>query len=382
MKVNKIAVNLFLVLVAAGLLWYIVQSQNLLGEKQKQEVTKQVKVEIPFSEKSFSLDYKKFDPLLVENIALFTKEEKWIGSGFYNKDNYFEYQESLNLTGSERNKIVAVKDVFLNLSKIIDFDLMLNLQSDANDLETADLIFIDNFNQKAKFTLSRQQNTGWSIMKFPKQQFDVSDSFNWAAVKQVRFEFIPRPLGKLVINLGSLRGQPGTILYNDWNLTDQKALVLDKRNNEINLLVRSLGGSVATIKKITSASNFSFQSSYTPLNNVSNGLFFRGNYQDGQGYYLLVSGINGNQWQLHKLGKDGVRVLATGEIANFQFKSGKKYYLKAETKNSNIKAYFSSDNVNYTLLADVMDGEFNSGGVGVATGNGGIGLFNDFEFKQ
>lgn len=380
-NVSRVIINLFLVLVAGGLLWYIVQSQNLLQNKQKQEAPKQTKVEVPFSEKSFSLDYKKFDPQLVENIALFIKGEKWVGSGFYDKDVYFEYPSSLYLAARERNKIISQRDVSLNLAKTLSFDLLVNFRSDSNDIELAYLIFTDVNGKTARYVLPKI-DTGWQVITIPKEQFTPEANFNWAKITRVGFEITPRALARVIMNLGSLRGQPGSILQNDWNVKDERMVILDKRNNVISLLARNIGSSVATMKKITKATNFSFQSSFTPLNSSSAGLFFRGDHQTGQGYYLTVNGINGNQWQVSKVGKDGTKVLATGEIANFSFRSEEKYFLKVETKANNIKAYFSLDNVNYTLLADVFDEEFNSGGVGVAVGNAGATLFNDFEFKQ
>lgn len=379
--INRVVVNSFLILVAAGFLWYIVQSQNILQEKPKSSTLKPTSVEILFTDKNYSLDYQKFDPQLVENIGLFTSAEKWVGSGFYDKDIYFEYPSSLYLAGGNRSVITDVRDVFLNLSKILSFDLTVNLQSSTTDLEIANLNFVDTNGRSARYVLP-PLNGGWQVVTIPKEQFTLDAGFNWTKIAKVQFDFLPRSAGKVVVRLGSLRGQPGSILYNDWNVVNPNMLLLDKRNDVISLLARNIGSSVATIKKITWAQNFTFKSTYIPLSVGNAGLFFRGNYQTGLGYYLLMGGLNSNKWVLYKNGKDGIKVLVTGEINNFQFNPHEKYYLKSETKGNNIKAYFSTDNVNYTLLADVVDDEFLSGGVGVAVENGVIALFNGFEFKQ
>ena len=376
-------VNLFLILVAAGFLWYIVQSQNLLGEKKTAvSSTKQAQTDIQFKDKKITLDYKKFDPKLIENIGTFSRDEKWLGSGFYDTALYFEYPSSLNLAGGERNKITMERNNNLDLSKIINFDLIINFQSELTDLETGDLTFVDSNKKTAVFVLPTTQSAkNWVAINIPKEQFATDSDFNWNRIEKTRFNFLPRLFASVVVGLGGLRGQPGSILYNDWNTIDEKMLLLDKRKNEISLMVRNIGASVAVIRKITSVSNFTFQSSYSPLNSGLAGLFFRGNYKNGQGYYLLVGGIGGNQWQITKTGKDGSKILALGEINNFQFKYGEKYYLKADTKGNNIKAYLSTDGSNFTLLASTDDDEFTSGGVGLVT-NGGVALFNDFEFTQ
>lgn len=381
LNIGRTAINLFLILVAAGLLWYIVQTQNIIGRKNPAQVIPSQKVEIPFTDKAYSLSYKTFDPKEVENISLFTHEEKWVGSGFYDNETFFEYPESLNLTAGEHNLVTAVRNVQLDLSKAIDFDLLLNLRSDPNDLENANLVFIDAGGATAKYVLPRMIQD-WEALRIPKEQFTIASGFDWGRIAQVKFEFLPRINGTVKVNLGGLRAEPGSLLYNDWNTLDKNNLLLDKRNGQINLLLRNLGNGIAGIKKITGASNFSWQSSYRSLNSGSAGLFFRGNYQNGQGYYLSVSGINGNQWQVFKNGKDGQKVLAQGEIANFQVKPQETYYLKVETQGNNLTCYFSLDGKTYTRLTKVVDDGFTGGTVGVFAGKGGAALFNDFVFSQ
>lgn len=377
----KVIINLFLILVAAGLLWYIIQTQNLSGAKKPEQILPSQKVEIPFGEKNFTLDYQKFDSSEVENISLFNREEKWVGSGFYDNEIFFEYSESLNLTAGEHNLVTAVKNIQLNLGRALDFDLLINLRSDPDDLENADLQFIDVNGLSAKYVLPRI-GQGWQSLTIPKEQFGAIPGFDWTRISQVKFEFLPRINGTVKVNLGGLRAEPGSLLQNDWNTVDKNTLLLDKRNGVISLLVRNLGTGLATVKKITGAGNFSWQSSYRSLSSSPAGLFFRGNYQTGQGYYLIISGIKGNQWQVFKQGKDGQKILAQGEIANFQVKPNDAYFLKVQTKGNNISSYFSLDGKSYTLLTSVADDEFASGAVGVFAGKSASALFNDFEFKQ
>jgi hypothetical protein len=380
-KAYKSIFNLFLIFTTAGFLWYVMQPKNLVSDKLKNNIQSSQSSEIPFTELSYRLDYSNHDPLTIENISLFGEEEKWHGSGFFDKDLYSEYPTSLNLAGSGKNNIVVTKNVALNLSKILNFDLALYYKSNPTYLEKGELFFLDNNKNKTSFVLPKLDG-GWNFIDIPKEQFNNQENFNWAAISSAEFSFTPRPLTSIALNLGSLRGQAGQIVHNDWNSVNKKMLLLDKRNGEIGLLVRNISGAVATIKKITSVTNFIFQCSYRPLSTSAGGIFFRGNYENGQGYYFTLGGINSNGWQLYKIGQKGTETLAKGNINNFKFQFQDKYHLKIETKMNNIKTYFSNDGEKYVLLTSVNDNEFTSGGVGVAVSPAGVSLFNDFIFNQ
>lgn len=342
------------------------------------------KIDLPFQEKSFSLGYNTVVfSSLIENISIFKSTEDWKGSGFYDQKLFFEYPESLSLAGADRNKIVVRKEVKLNLEKITNFDLILNLQTDPDDLETANLIFLDENSNHSNFTLPKLRK-GWEFIDMPREKFAAAEKFNWNKISQVQLEFIPRPLGRVVVNLGGLRALVQNPLYQDWNIINKQILILDKREDNISLLVRNVNpvALVTTIKKITNVANFSFQLSLSPLIGAWSGVFFRGNYLNGYGYYLMINGVSRNQWQVYKINKAGFKVLKKGTINNFQFKTEEWYYLKVEAEGDIIKSYFSTDGKEFLPLGTVTDSEFNSGGVGIAIGNGGVYLFNDFVFTR
>ena len=373
-----------LIIISASSLLYIYKSFYIIDKSVKTtNIPLLEKTEIPFPEKSFFLSYNAVDPGLIENISIFKSTEDWKGSGFYDRKLFFEYPESLSLAGSDKNKIFVGKDIKLNLEKTTNFDLIVNLQTDPEDLETANLIFIDEDNNRSNFILSKLRK-GWEFIDIPREKFAAEEKFHWNKISQVQLEFIPRPLGRVVVNLGGLRALAQNSLYQDWNIADRQILILDKRDNNISLLVRNVNpvSLEATIKKITKADNFSFQLSYSPLISAWSGVFFRGNYLNGYGYYLTVNGISGNQWQVYKINKAGFKILKKGTIKNFQFKAGEWYYFKVEAKGDIIKSYFSTDGKEFMLLGTVTDGEYNSGGVGIAMSNGAVSLFNDFIFTQ
>ncbi len=383
MKVN-------IILIITALLLFLIYKFPYLSDKSiklvenKADSPKLDRTELPFTDKTYTYDYNSIDHKLVENISIFDPSETWSGSGFYDIRFFFEYPASLVLAGADKNKIVIWKNLKLDLEKIETYELIVNLRTDPNELENADLIFFDDNLRIARYAISMVRN-GWDIVQFTKKQFEVDEQFNWNNISQVRFEFTPRPSGKVVVNLDGFRAYGNINLSNDWNYTtDKRMMILDKRQNKISLLARNVGAVPVgvTIKKITTASNFSFQSAFSPMSETWTGLFFRGNYLNGYGYYLMVNGIGGSQWQVYKVYKEGLKVLKKDIISDFQFKAGEWYWLKVEAKEDMLNAYLSTDGEQFKLLGTVVDNEFTSGGVGLAIGNGAMSLYNNLAFKQ
>lgn len=381
MKINILLITLALVLFFIYRFPYL--SDKSIKLENKADSLKLDKIELPFTDKFYAYDYNSIDSKLVENISIFDPSETWTGSGFYDVRFFFEYPASLVLAGADKNKIVIWKNLNLDLGKIESFELIINLRTSPNELENSDLIFFDDNLKTARYAISIVRN-GWDILKFTKKQFELDKQFNWNNISQVKFELTPRPLGKVVVNLAGFRAYGDVDLSNDWNYVDKRMMILDKRQNKISLLARNAGAVPVgvTIRKITTASNFSFQSAFSPMSETWTGLFFRGNHLNSYGYYLMVNGIGGSQWQVYKVYKEGLKVLKRDIISDFQFKFGKWYWLKVEAKEDILNVYLSSDGVQFNLLGTVIDNEFTSGGVGIAIGNGAISLYNDFAFEQ
>lgn len=376
-----------LIIIAAALLFFIYKFKLISpGELKTNKTTDSPmlsnKTELPFTDKTFAFDYQNY-PHVVENISIFETSETWTGGGFYDTKLFFEYPASLVLAGADKNKIVIGKDLKLDLVKADSFELMVNLRTDPDDLENAELIFIDDNLKTAQYAISMVRSD-WEILQFTRKQFEVDKQFDWNKISQVKFELTPRPLGKVVVNLAGFRASGNADLSNDWNYADKRLFVLDKRQNKISLLTRNMGSFPVgiTIKKITTASNFRFQTSFSPLSQTWSGLFFRGNYLNGFGYYLMVNGIEGSQWQVYKVNREGFKLLKKDIIPDFQFKFGEWYYLKVEAKEDTFKVYLSVSGDQFKLLGTVTDDEFSSGGVGLAIGNGAVSLYNDFVFEQ
>lgn len=371
----------------AGIIFYFYKTNFFPADTKQLNGTPVIptieQTELIFRDKNYSLSYSKLDLNMGINISTFGANELWKGSGFYDSKIFFEYPYSLTLAGSDRNLIVAEKELKLDLGKAAIFDLILNLQTDPDELETANLIFIDENKEISKYTLPKI-NKEWNYIKIIKEKFVTAGQFDWNKITGVRFEFQPRPLGKIVVSLAGLRGEVELQYLRDWHTTDKQMLILDNRNNIISLMVRNMKTypMVTTMKEIINSNNYSYQVAFSPLTETWSGLFLRGDIQNRYGYYFMVNGLGGNKWQIYKLFKDGVKILGTGIVPNLQFKKGEWYYLKAEVTGDTIKAYLSKDGKEFISLGTVSDNEFISGGIGLSIGAGAVSLFNDFVYTQ
>ncbi|PJE69000.1 hypothetical protein COU96_02140, partial [Candidatus Shapirobacteria bacterium CG10_big_fil_rev_8_21_14_0_10_38_14] len=82
-----------------------------------------------------------------------------------------------------------------------------------------------------------------------------------------------------------------------------------------------LYGNRAVLSK-GAAKDYTFQAKFTLLRSGGFGLFLRGDYESGYGYYLMMDGVNTNTWQIYKYGlfdeKTQTLVLEKGNISNFK----------------------------------------------------------------
>jgi len=112
----------------------------------------------------------------------------------------------------------------------------------------------------------------------------------------------------------------------------------------------------------------------------------RGDYKTGYGYYFVIDGINGNRYQIFKVGLDDEKVKTTvlknGVINNFIVEKDVPLWLSVEAKGSNFKYSLSMDDKSYSELAQVNDSEYKEGGLGIAVLDLGATLFDMFDFSQ
>ena len=331
---------------------------------------------LPFADKNFEFDYNALGPSAAVNISTFDPSDNWTGSGYIDSTVFYEYPSSLTLAGNDGKKLVAFKYAEFDLGRTDEFEILVNLRTDPGDLELSSLIFTDKNFRTARYALPIIAN-GWQILKFDKGRFVYDGEFSWHKIIRTGFKFIPRPFGTVVVSLSGLRSFANLNFDNDWNFTDKRLLVLDNRQNGINLLARNMGQVPigASLKKIITASDFTFQCSFSPLSKTWSGIFIRGNYLNNYGYYLMVNGLEGSQWQFYKVSLSGLKLIKNGIIPDFQFKYGNMYELKVEAEEELFHFYISKDNKNFIRLGSATDGDFRSGGVGIAIGNGAVSLY-------
>ncbi len=145
------------------------------------------------------------------------------------------------------------------------------------------------------------------------------------------------------------------------------------------------GSGTATLKKISSAKDYTLKARFKPLTTGQFGLFLRGNQNTGYGYYFTIGGADTSSWQISKQGtfdgKSESVVLVKGDITNFKMEKEKTYFLKAELKGNKLVFLFSLDNKDYGRIAEIQDDSFASGGVGIFS-RGATFLVDELLFLQ
>jgi hypothetical protein len=171
-----------------------------------------------------------------------------------------------------------------------------------------------------------------------------------------------------------------------WKVTNAGAFIgLYEQAGKPKLLARSLGATVATLKESLDVTNFDFSASVSPQSTGRSGLFVRGDYAKGYGYYLLLGGVNKNTWQILKKDQTGwtpANNIIKGSLDGVVFAKDQDYWLRIIAKDSLLKFYFSEDGQRYQKLGQLTDDEFKGGGLGIAVPDAGFSLFDNIQFKK
>jgi len=336
-----------------------------------------------FGQKEFNLTYADMDPSLVENISSFESNESWQGNGFLDWRNFYEGESSLGVASNNNQPGIIFLEKNLDLSnfEVIEFFASLN---DVQSLESATIKFGDSsLTNYYSYSLSNLLQ-GWKFIRIPKNQFvahKVNPEFSWKGIKKIQFEIISRPNTTEIANFDYLTAQKSTDYLSKWKTVDENFLSLGKKDDKVVLIARNEGALQGILNGV-SGDNFIYQASFVPKTIGAIGLFFRGNYGNNRGYYLLANGLNTSSCTLKKLGVKGWEDLTKTEISNFVFEKDQKYWLKAETKGKKITGFISVDGKSFTELFSVNDDEFASGGLGIAVFSRGYSFFDDFKFNQ
>lgn len=366
-------------------------------------------VDILFTGKEFNFSYASASASLLVDIAKFDKNEQWQGEGSIEESRTLG-RDILSLVDRDRKKTSSYILKNLNLSGVDVIKFNINLRSDPDNLETINLIFGNKgLTSFYRFPLTNLEE-GINYFAIPKHRFFLVEEqvemksesksqkdataaaakipFSWDKIERVQLELISRPTSKANIDVGWIRAEKEDVFTPDWNWTGgEHFFSLDQdRNGKIALLVQSIGGSVATFRKLSSAKDFTYSAKITSLRKGPIGLFFRGDYKNGHGYYLAVGGLGTSDWFISKYGlvdnQPKTTVFLDGQIGNFEFSGDQPFWLKVIARGNNITGFFSLDGEGFTKLGEVNDNEFGAGGVGVVVSNEGVGYFDDFNFIQ
>lgn len=413
MNINKSAlISIFIIVItlAIGVYLLLTKKDTLLSKKNSSD-TSINSVQLKFGEKKFQLDYSSLSNDFVQNIAKFDKNEEWQGNPEFDDIIYWEGNSSLLLSSKDNEKVDAHLLKKIDLGKYQNIKFSVYLQTEPSDLESVSLYFAN----KDKTAYYSYQFTnlvkGWNFLDIPKIKFSATNAIRenlikqntakadssvtgmankgtnlltWNNIERVGLEINSRPNSTATLNFDLLTALESEDYLDDWLISNPLLLNLVKTNDD-KIVLQSRG--TALIKKLSGVSNFTVKGKLQPLKvGTRSGLFIKGDYKTGYGYYFLIDGIDGNRWQIIKYslieGKAVSETLKNGIINNFIIEDNKPLLLKVESRSSNMKFYLSTDNKSFTMLGEVNDGDIKEGGVGIAIYDGGATQFDEIEFTQ
>lgn len=390
MKKSIIQKILVLVLIAVAFLvtFYLYQEGKITlfpGKKEK-VITSSLAVQIPISDKEYKLSYKdKADDTF--DIANFEGNENWYGDGEFDYSTFLEGESSLFLTSLNGSKATVTLGKNFDMENVLNFKFLVYLAGDPVDIERLDLVFTGQ-NIGYRFPV-RDLVKGWNFLVLPKDKFSFSgpqtNGKKPSSIEKITVELTSRPQAKTIVSLDSLWAEKGKDYLKNWNSGSDKFLSLKKNGSSIGLLAIGLYGNRAVLSK-GSAKDYTFQAKFNSLKGGEFGLFLRGDYVSGAGYYLMMGGVDNNTWQIYKYGlfeeKTQTLNLAKGEISNFKMEKNRPYWLKAELKGLRLIFYLSLDGKDFVKLGEANDTSYTSGGVGFATSSSDMVLVDEVVFLQ
>jgi len=363
--------------------------EKVLGTKDNESIEA-----LSLEQYDLTLNSNVYDLSSITTISNFEKTEAsiWQGNGIYDEKIFYEGKRSLGIISTDRKAATVTLEKIFGLSDMEYIEFMLHV-SDADAFESAMIDFgSSDLKSFYRYSFTNLKN-GWNLIQIPKEKFILSKAkdaiFDWSNIEKARFYVLSRPDSIFLIRLDMLRCINNSDTFiNDWDIIRGKEkmfLSLYKKNDETILLARSKGSSMATLKEIENKDNFSFSTAISPQGVGRSGLFVRGNYNNGYGYYFGIYGDKRNAWRIFKRNKKGwtpKEEIVEGTLENITFSKDKEYWLRADVKGNAMKFYLSFDGENYEKLGELVDDEFRSGGVGIFVLDGSWSLFDDFRFKE
>ena len=388
--VGKI-IALGFVLAAAGIAFFLYKEGKIsfLPDKTSNSFeNREETVSFPFTEKEYRLSYAGKASRASYDIADFEESEDWAGDTELDYTYYATGKSGLSFISRDYKKSFASLDLInnFNFDEFSSYKMFVYLFSGPSNIEEFKVIF-SNGEEDYVYSI-RDLSGGWNLVVMPKDKF-FYEPLGENTISKIRIELVSRAKTMASATVDALWAEKENNYLEDWNISDERFLALKNFSGKENLLFAGTQNNlVASIKKITSAKDYIFSAKFTPLAKGEFGLFMRGNYRNKYGYYLTLSGVDENNWQIRKIGifdkEKGAEniTLTRGSIDNFKVEPERSYWLKAELSGRIISFSVSLDGVNFSKLGDINDGSFSQGGVGVAVSSSPAILLDDLQFSQ
>lgn len=330
---------------------------------------------------------------VISNFETEEDEDEWQGGGVFDEAISYEGRKSLSLISVDHAKVESYRRKPLDLSQMEYIEFMVNI-SKGSDVEALTIQLGDeeliNY-YEYQFTNLKD---GWNLLQVPKRQFIpvIADEtvFDWAGVKRVQFTATSRPDAILIVRLDMVRAiNQSSAVLSDWKIGVDEArtefMSLYEQNGRLRLVARNYGIHMATLDAVKRQTDMIVTALISPQTRTRSGLFIRGNYTTGYGYYFLIDGVRSNSWQIVKLsakGWSGPEEVVKGDIGNVVFSADKDYWLRVEAEGGVMKFFISFDGKEYYVLGEFKDTEFRSGSAGIAVFDGGWSTFDEFMVKN
>ncbi|HBE89687.1 MAG TPA: hypothetical protein DDW41_00565 [Candidatus Andersenbacteria bacterium] len=316
----------------------------------------------------------------------------WYGDGVYDSGNAYEGQQSLQLISLDGKTVSSQYDSDIDFAGIDYLDMMVHVDNplayDTLAIDVGDKEFKGYY--RYKFTNLSQ---GWNIVQISTDQFVAENkegektTMTWEEAGSIRVLLMSRPNSIATVRFDMMQGlMKNEDLLNRLRLPrgSEYRMTLYSQYGQNRLAMRNNAMSMAAqLAEPRKVDNFILAATIWPQTEAPSGLFFRGNYNNGDGYYFTVAGDLGKEWTLQKKYAEGNDTILQGELNNESIIKNEPFGVMVETRGNVIKLYLrKSEEEQFTLLGEITDEEFTQGGVGVTVTGNGWSVFDDIRYKK
>ncbi len=287
----------------------IINIPNKSSNSNLIDIKKTSIAELLFTGKEYKLSYTGMDPISLVDIARYDKTEQWQGSGNIEEDVTFG-ERVMSMVDRDRQKTSAILLKNFNLAGVDKIKFAVNYKSDPENVESLNLYLGNKENSNFfRFPITNLRG-GMNYFSIDKNRFflvegkepetqktttkpAVSNTLSWDKIERVEIELISRPGTKIFADISWIRGEKEDVFTSDWNWdgTEHFLNLFHTIDGKLALNIRSAGRGLATFRKVGSVKDFTYSAKMTSYKEGFVGLFFRGDYKTGVGYFLSIGGL-------------------------------------------------------------------------------------------